>query len=119
MIPYLRPLEMEAVWKKVEAGPCARMLTSRERNWIALFKAVSRRDSRAMAGAAQSILSNEKLLHMNAVKFAVASGMAGHLMEGEREAALKLWSAYSPALFGDDRPDLFFRLLMADSIVAD
>jgi hypothetical protein len=119
MIPYLRPAEMDAVWKKLEAGPCARALAPGERNWIALFKAVGRRDPRAMAGAAQNILTSEKLLHMNAVKFAVASGMTGHLMQGEREAALKLWSAYQPAMFGENQPDLFFRLLMADSSAAD
>jgi spermidine synthase len=119
MIPYLRPQEMEAVWKKLEAGPCARTLTPSERNWIALFKAVSKRDSGAMAGIAKSILTSEQWMHMNMVKFAVSSGMAGHLMRGERKAAFKLWSDFQPAMFGESQPDLLFRLLAADSSAAD
>ena len=48
-------------------------------------------------------------------EFLVASGMAGALMQGNREESLRLWEAYRPSLFGADEPDLLFRLLSADS----
>lgn len=115
MTPYLRPQELETVWKKMEAGPCAPLLSSTERDWIEMFRAAGRRDAAAMTREAQKILQGGQPMQPDEVKFLVAAGMIGSLMQGEKEGSLRLWSAYRPAMFGVREPDLLFRLLVADS----
>jgi hypothetical protein len=115
IIPYLRPHELDAVWKKLDSGPCARSLSTEKRNWIALFKAVGKRDARAMARAAQTILESGQQLPPNALKYVVLSGMLGHLRQDDREGSLRLWSHYQREIFGTDNPDLLPRLLAAES----
>jgi len=45
--------------------------------------------------------------------------MLGSLMQGDRDAAFRLWSANQSTMFGTDQPDLLFRLLVADSTIPD
>ncbi len=115
MVPYLRPQELEAVWKKMEAGPCVRSLSSAEKNWIALFKAIGRRDAVAMVRGAKSVLENEQGLGARELQFLVASGMTGSLMQGDKDGSFRLWSAYRSQMFANGQPDLLFRLLTAES----
>ncbi len=118
LIPYLRPQEMEALWEKLEAGPGAPTLSAAERDWIALFKAAGRRDAGAMVRGAQTLLDGGRPIPPEGAKFLVASGMAGALMQGDREGASRLWSLYRARLFGAGPPDLSFRLLAAEAAVA-
>ncbi|HXD04095.1 MAG TPA: hypothetical protein VN627_12395, partial [Novosphingobium sp.] len=117
--PYLRPQEMEPIWNRLEASPCARSLTLPERNWIALFKAVSRRDAAAMVSGARAILESGQRMPAEVVEFVVASSMLGSLTLGDRQDAYRLWSAYGPKLFKDGRPSLLYRILVAESAMAD
>jgi hypothetical protein len=119
MIPYLRPQELEGVWEKLESGPCARLLSPPEKNWVALFKAAGKRDGGAMVSGARVLLESGPQIGPEAVRFLIASGMVGSLMQGDKDGALRLWSAYRSRLFGTAQPDLFFRLLVADSGGAD
>ncbi len=119
MIPYLRPGEMDAVWKRLEAGPCAGSLSKSERDWIELFKAIGKRDPGKMMADAKVILESEPQMTPNEIKFVVASGMMGCLARGDRGESLRLWSAYRSRMFETGRPDLFFSLLLADSTVPD
>ncbi|MCK9420326.1 MAG: spermidine synthase [Nitrospirae bacterium] len=115
MSSYLRPHELDVVWKRLDSAPCARSLSTEKRNWIALFKAVGKRDATGMARAAQTMLESGQRLPPDALKYVVLSGMMGHLRQGDREGSLKLWSRYQPEIFGADNPDLLFRLLAAES----
>jgi spermidine synthase len=119
MAPYLRPQEMEAVWNRLESVPCARSLTLPERNWIALFKSISRRDAGAMVSGARAVLESGERMPAEVVKFVVASSMLGSLTLGDRHGASRLWSAYGPLLFKDGQPSLLYRILIAESTHAD
>ncbi len=110
---------MEPVWNKLESSPCARSLTLPERNWIALFKALGRRDAGAMVSGAKAILESGQRMPQEVVQFVVASSMLGSLALGDRQEAYRLWSAYGPKLFKDGRPTLLYRILVAESTVAD
>ena len=112
MVPYLRPQELETVWNKLESGSCARFLSLAEKNWIALFKAVGRRDAGAMV-----LLENVQRMDPEPFRFLVTSGMVGSLIQGDREGSLRLWNAYRSHLFETRQPDLFFRLLTAESMI--
>jgi len=113
MIPYLRPNELDAVWKKLECGACVRLFTHRDRQWITFFKAVGQRDSKTMANTAKVLLEKEQELPEGPMRYLVASGMLGYLVQGDREESLRLWHKYQFKMFGTGRPILLFRLLVA------
>ena len=115
MVPYLRPQELDAIWKILESGPCASSLSSAEKEWIALFKAVGKRDAARISGGAKTILTNNQPKQQEALKFLVAAGMAGFLMQGDKAGSLALWSTYRTGIFGAGQPDLLFSLLEANS----
>ena len=119
MAPYLRPQELESVWNRLESSPCAGSLTLPERNWIALFKAIGRQDAGAMVSGARTILESRQRMPVEVVQFVVASSMLGSLTLGDRQEAFRLWSAYGPKLFSDGRPSLLYRILVAESTMAD
>jgi spermidine synthase len=116
MIPYLSAVELGAVWKKLESGPCTAKLSDQEKRWVALFKAVSNRDASGMTVAARTLLESENNLPLPALKYLVASGMLGSLVQGEKAESYRLWSKYKPFVFADNEPDLLFRLLAAESV---
>ena len=118
MAPYLRPQEMEPIWNRLESGPCARSLTLPERNWIALFKAISGRDAGAMVIGARAILESGQRMPDEVVQFVVASSMLGSLTLGNRQDAYALWNAYGPRLFKGGPPTLLYRILVAESTMA-
>ena len=113
--PHLRPRELDAVWKKLESGPCASMLSAAERNWVRLFKAVGKRDANTMASVARTLLASELQMPPGAEKYLVAAGMLGSLMQGDKKSSLGLWSLYQQEIFNREDPDLLFRILMAHS----
>ena len=115
LIPYLRPQELASLWEKLESGSCARLFSPDEKNWMALLKAVGGRDAGAMVDGAKSILESGNRIKPEALRFLVASGMAGSLMRGDRDGSLRFWSDYRSILFGTGQPDLFFRMLAAES----
>ena len=98
LIPYLRPQELASVWAKLESGSCARLLSSEEKNWITLLKAVGGRDAGAMVSGAKSILESGKRVQPDALRFLVASGMVGSLMQGDRDGSFRFWSGYRSSI---------------------
>ncbi|MBI5665727.1 MAG: spermidine synthase [Nitrospirae bacterium] len=116
MTPYLRPAELDALWNTLESGACARVLTETEREWIGLFKAVGRRDAKAMSDTARSLLEKERDLPEGPTRYLVASGMLGSLVKGDKGESLRLWNNYKSRIYGTDRPSLLFRILAAESM---
>ena len=78
MTAFLSPRELDAIWKKLESGPCAHSLSIEERGLVSLFEATGRRDARGMASAAQHLLERRQLLQPGIVNYCVAVGMIGH-----------------------------------------
>lgn len=114
MVPYLRPQEMEAVWIKLESGKAASRLSWQERNWVVFFKSISRREPKAMATSAASILASRQRMPREVLEFVVATGLVGNLLQGDSSSAHRLWMATRVLLFNSDPPDLLFRLLAAE-----
>jgi spermidine synthase len=119
MTAHLTPRELAAIWKKLESGGCARSLSPPERNWIALFKAIGKRDAAGMVRAAEIVLEKGQTMPQAMTKYGVASGMLGFLMQGDRAGSLRLWSTYRPEIVGAGEPDLLLRLLVAESTIPD
>ena len=119
MVPYLRPQELNAVWTRLETGACRRARWAEDQHWIALFKAVGRRDGGGMANEAEAILATGGSFDPLEERMLVASAMVGSLMQGDRPVAFGYWKKYRTALFRAGEPDLFFRLLAAESTRPD
>ena len=115
MSAYLNPEELDAVWKRLEAKPCSRSLTKRQRNWLAFFKAVGRRDPKTMEVTAKTLLAQEQDIPQGASRLLVASAMLGSLSQGNQGGSLRLWEEYRSKLFGAEGPNMIFRLLAAES----
>ncbi len=115
MTSYLTPQELSAIWKKMESCSCARSLSTAEKNWVRLFKAVGSRDASSMAESAKVLLASTPEMPPALYKYCVASEMLGSLMQGRREDALKLWQTHRPLMYGNSQPDLLFRLLATES----
>ncbi len=115
LIPYLRPQELTAIWSKLEAAPGYPLFSAQEKALVRLIIAVGNRDAGAMTLSAGSILINARSITPETMEYALASGMLGHLAQGNREEAAQLWKAYGYKVIGDDMPEILFRLLVANS----
>ena len=92
---HLRPAELTAVWAGVEALPCGSTLTSGNRDWLALFRAIGSRNPREMSAAADRLLASGAAAPDRRA-YVVAAGMLGHLAAGEPAAARSLWQRSQP-----------------------
>lgn len=111
MIPYLTPEELDAVWARLESGPCTSSLPSSTKALVSLLKATSRRDARAMSTNASALLQNADGMTQGTVKYLLASAMLGALACGDMATSEALWSKYKGGILGDQEPDLLYRLL--------
>jgi len=115
MVPYLTPGELDAVWRRLESGPCAKSLSPAVRKIVALFQATGNRDAKRMATLATDLLAGGDQLTPSTRKYLLATAMLGSVARGDSSAAQTLWSRYRPALFGGREPDLLFRVLAAEA----
>ena len=115
MIPYLTPGELDAVWRRLESGPCAKSLSPTARKVVGLFQATGNRDAKRMASGATELLAGGDQLTPSTRKYLLATAMLGSVAQGDTAAARSLWSRYQPALFGGREPDLLFRVLAAEA----
>lgn len=107
------------MWEKLESGNCSRLFSTDEKSWMTLLKAVGGRDAGAMVSGAKAILESGNRIEPVALRFLVASGMVGSLIQGDRDGSFRFWSGYRSILFGTGQPDLFFRMLAAESTKPD
>ena len=68
-----------------------------------------------MATAARTLLERAENFPLGLVRYLVATGMLGSLVQGEKADSYRLWLKYEAKTFGDKEPDLLFRLLVAES----
>lgn len=115
MVPHLRSHELDAVWKRLDSGAAAQLLTPLEKGWVSFFKAVGRRDPVEMTTAAGKLLEKGRQIPPHAAKYLLASAMLGSVVQGDRKQSLRFWSDYQRGLFGSGRPELVFQILLANS----
>lgn len=113
MLPYLAPDEVENAWANIEAGPCGSAGSPARRNWLALFKAVGRRDAATMADLSWVMLNEPRHTGQETTQYLVAAGMLGNLARGDGEQARRIWTAYGQRLFGSGTVPVLFRQLLA------
>jgi spermidine synthase len=107
--PYLAPDDAGAVWDAILAKWCFATLQEFQQRWLALFRAVARRDARRMAELAAHLLSTQPNLGAEPREYLVRAALAGHIASGDRAAALRLWNEQEGKIRAAERP--VFRLL--------
>jgi spermidine synthase len=113
--PLLGAEDSAAVWERFEHSSCTRSLAPEQLAWIAMFKAVSRRDAATMAAGAESLLALRSDLPGGHRQYLMAAGMTGYLAQGDRAHAAALWARY-PNDAGGGAEDLTLRLLAAHAL---
>src|SRR5581483_6187721 len=109
--PLLGERDSGEIWERFERAPCARSLAPEQRAWLALFRAVARRDAAAMAAGAEILLAGRSELPPGHRQYLLAAGMAGSLAQGQRAKAAALWTRTPREAGGAD--ELTLRLLAA------
>lgn len=117
MVPYLTSSESRALWKKLDASPCAGKLPPGEKAYVDLFKAIGNRNGGRMASTALALIENERDISPVRLKYAVAAGMLGYLGEDKKQDAAQMWSRYQPRIPAGKEPEFLFRFLAAESQV--
>ncbi len=109
--------EADAIWSRFERAPCFKRLERDDRAWVALFRAVGRRDAAAMAKHADGLLAQGRELSSAHKQFLLRASLAGNIVTGQLERAEGAWEKHSPdaARAGID---LDLRLLRAYLAVA-
>jgi spermidine synthase len=107
----LSPADISELWNLVDHAPCNSRISSEERQWLDLMKAVGNRDAPKMARLAEALLQKTSDLPASHRQYLMAAGMAGYLAQGKRAEARALWERYPRD--ADAAGDIGLRLLNA------
>jgi len=107
--PYLASDDTGAVWQQIISTSCFSGLQEFQRRWVFLFRAVATRDTVRMAEHAAHLLATQAQLGSEAREFLLLAAMTGHIANGDKAAALKLWSMHGKQIRSGASPA--FRLL--------
>jgi spermidine synthase/MFS family permease len=105
IVPESTPAELEPVWARIADAKCFSRRSANQKQWLALVRAVSSRDSEAMTTVAEKILENAKAFQPSIrMQYALRAAILGNLTSGKRGNAMQLWQAYGAAAFRASEP---------------
>jgi len=79
---------------RFENAPCASRLEDGERNWLALYAAVARRDPARMTALADALLATETGLSAAQKQYLLTASLAGHLAGGTYAQGIDAWNRH-------------------------
>jgi spermidine synthase len=115
VVPYLRPIELEALWSSLGRWPCASGLGAEEASWLELFRAVGRRDAEATASLSLQLLDRGAQVTPERGSYLGAAALLGEVARGDLAGARQLWLRYRTGVFAGTQPDVLFAVLGAMS----
>jgi hypothetical protein len=68
-----------------------------------------------MSFISKDLLESSGRMTPATMKYLAASAMLGSILQGDYASSNRVWSRYQTAIFGNNEPDLLFRLLAAES----
>lgn len=110
---HLPAKDLEAVWSRVEEGMCRGTRSQALQRWMALYRALGRRDARALGQLGEELLREEGGLSRNRRAYLLTATLAGRLADGRREGLAELWDRYAVQTFPVEEQSLLPRLLWA------
>ncbi len=107
------PNQRAGLWQRAESPPYWSKLSTSQRDFIKLLKAVDRRDAPMMARTARKLLEEMPTARPGLQGYILAAGMLGDLAAGKTQDARLLWKQYGSRLDKGDSESLLIRLLVA------
>lgn len=109
LLPYLSPVELEVVWRDIEAADCFRTLSPRVKVWASLYRAVGSRNLALAQDCALQLLPAWEIKASEENNFLLAVAMLAQLQSGNPAAVMELWGRYEAR----QQPPVELRLLAA------
>ena len=95
MAGNLAPSETRGVWERIVPDRCRGSLSATERQWLALFKAVSERNADAMTQHAKSLLSTEHASNTDQRQYLLSVAMLGDIAKHRKDEARNLLQTHA------------------------
>jgi hypothetical protein len=116
MLPYLKPGELEVLWRSVDSDACRTALSPVQRKFLSLFRSVGARDGAGMARAARELMAERGHMHPQLFQYILSAAVLGELASGSKEAARELMRNHGSFLERESPQPLLIRLLKAHSL---
>ena len=113
-VPCWSPEQLSVLLHNIETSSCAKHLSVSQRDFIALIKAVGKKDAAGMAQYSRKLLEqmDQNALDADLLEYTLSAGMLGYLSVGNIQEAVFLWEKYGPLLPVKNSQSLTIRLLV-------
>ena len=115
-LPYLTAHESRQIWSAIGRSHCASRFSREQRQWIALFLAISDRNGSRMLSLASSMLKRDKAWPLGPSRYLLDAALLGALSQGRPETAKSLWGQYGGRHYRGQQLPMLTRLLVAHSL---
>ena len=112
---HLPPAAAVAFWDELSAPRCGGRLSSADRGWLQLHRAVAAGDGAAMMRAAQPFLADGMQLEARLVAYALAAYMSGAILADQRAAAFTAFRKHRGRLKSAGEWEPVFRFLIGQA----
>jgi predicted membrane-bound spermidine synthase len=112
-VPCWSPEQLSVLLHNIETSSCAKHFSVSQRDFIALIKAVGKKDAAGMAQYSKKLLEQMEndVLDADLLEYILSAGMLGDLAAGNIQEAVFLWGRYGPLLPVKNSQSLTIRLL--------
>jgi len=110
---FTAPRDAADVWNRIEAAKCHPKFNANDRQWLALFRAVSDRDSARIAAIAGEMLDSGKPYVLTDKHYLVEVALAAVLSDGRRDLAAAIWNKHGREATANAELTATTRLLLA------
>jgi spermidine synthase len=93
-LPFLSPMEMEMIWRDLEAVPSVSCLPESLHHWISLYKAVGNRQFEQVLQEASALLPEGRITPSADHNYLVMVSLLAYLALQQPDAALTFWHRY-------------------------
>jgi hypothetical protein len=114
-VPCWSPEQLSTLLHYIETSSCAKHFSASQRDFIALIKAVAKKDPARMAWYSKKLLEQKdaNMLEADHLEYILSAGMLGDVSAGNTREADLLWRQYGPLLPAENTQSLTVRLLVA------
>jgi len=99
-VPCWLPEQLSALLHYIETSSCAKHFSASQRDFIALIKAVAKKDPARMAWYSKKLLEQKdaNVLEADHLEYILSAGMLGDVSADNTREADLLWRQYCPLL---------------------
>jgi predicted membrane-bound spermidine synthase len=116
LVPYLSSEQLTVLLRAIESPVCREQLTSGQREFISLIRAVGNKDPAHMslyAGKLLNQMRQKNVVQPDLLEYVLSVGLLGNISSGNMREAALLWETNGHLLPGDKLQSPSIRLLIA------